>query len=168
MKRIILLAALASLTVICQAQTDDADLQALLDRQAIDQLIAGDYPRALDTQDWEAYADVFTADGELSLQGQSAKGRDGIIAFVSGLPDDQRVIHIITNLSYEIDGDTATGGAYWQDIGMAGSAPGVLVAGHYEDTLRKVDGQWKIAKRAIVIEFIPAEAPAPGGAASSP
>lgn len=165
MKRIIALAAVASLTAVCQAQTVGADLQALLDRQAIDQLIAGDYPRALDTQDWEAYADVFTADGELSLQGQSAEGREEIIAFVSGLPDGERVIHIITNLSYEIDGDSATGGAYWQDIGMAGGAPGVLVAGHYEDTLRKVDGEWKIAKRAIVIEFIPSEASAPAGSA---
>jgi hypothetical protein len=39
---------------------------------------------------------------------------------------------------------------------MAGAVPGVLVAGHYEDTLRKVNGAWRIAKRDIVIQFIPA------------
>jgi hypothetical protein len=31
----------------------------------------------------------------------------------------------------------------------------VLIAGRYEDTLRKVSGQWRIAKRDIVIEFAP-------------
>jgi ketosteroid isomerase-like protein len=158
MQRIVTLIAAGLLTSACQPQpaAPDPRVAALADRQAIDQLIAGDYPRALDTQDWEAYADAFTADGELSLQGQSAKGRAGIIRFVGALPAEPKVIHIITNLSYDIQGDTATGGAYWQDIGMEGNAPGVLVAGHYEDTLRKVGGQWKIAKRAIVIEFIPA------------
>ena len=34
-------------------------------------------------------------------------------------------------------------------------APGVVIAGRYEDTLRKVNGQWQIAKRGIVIEFAP-------------
>ena len=46
------------------------------------------------------------------------------------------------------------------------SAPGVVVAGHYEDTLRKVDGAWKFAKRSIVIEFVPTPAPAPTGASN--
>jgi len=65
------------------------------------------------------------------------------------------VIHPITNLSYKVDGDTATGGAYWQDVGLVNGAPGVVIAGRYEDTLRKVNGQWQIAKRSIVIEFAP-------------
>jgi hypothetical protein len=72
---------------------------------------------------------------------------------------DNRVIHVISNLSYELRGDTAIGTAYWQDIGMAGSAPAVVAAGHYEDTLRKTSGAWKISKRAIVIEFVPAGGP---------
>jgi hypothetical protein len=63
---------------------------------------------------------------------------------------------VISNLSYRIDGDTATGGAYWQDIGNVGPNVGVLVAGRYVDTLRKVGGDWRIAKRDIVIEFLPA------------
>jgi SnoaL-like domain len=151
----------------CQQQpppAPDPRIDALADRLAIDQLIAGDYPHALDTQNWEAYADQFTDDGELSLAGQSVKGRQAIIGFVSALPQDNRVIHAITNLSYRVDGATATGGAYWQDIGMAGSAPGVVAAGHYEDTLRKVNGAWKIAKRGIVIDFVPTGGPAPAPA----
>jgi uncharacterized protein (TIGR02246 family) len=156
--RIFLPAALALLTAACRpapSTAPDPDVAGLVDRQAIDQLIAGDYPRALDSHDYAAYAALFTEDGELSLQGQTARGRQAVQAFVAALPTEPRVIHVISNLSYRIEGDTATGGAYWQDIGNVGSNVGVLVAGHYDDTLRKVDGRWRIAKRDIVIEFLP-------------
>lgn len=146
----------------CQpaAQAPDPNLARLIDRQAIEQLLAGDYPHALDTRDFDAYAALFTEDGELSLQGNTAKGRAAIKAFVAALPEEPRVMHPITNLSYEIDGDTATGGAYWQDIGLVDGSPGVLIAGRYEDTLRKVNGEWRIAQRSIVIEFAPPGTPA--------
>jgi uncharacterized protein (TIGR02246 family) len=141
----------------CQpaAPGPDPNLTGLLDRQAIEQLLAGDYPHALDTRDFDAYAALFTEDGELSLAGDTVKGRAAIKAFVAALPAEPRVIHPITNLSYTIAGDTATGGAYWQDIGLAGSTPAVLIAGRYEDTLRKINGEWRIAERNIVIEFAP-------------
>ncbi len=156
-QRLAALALVATAVTGCQptAVGSDANVARLLDRQAIEQLLAGDYPRALDTRDFDAYAALFTEDGELSLQGNTAKGRAAIKQFVSALPAEPRVIHPITNLSYAIDGDSATGGAYWQDVGLVNGAPGVLIAGRYEDTLRKVDGQWRIAKRSIVIEFAP-------------
>lgn len=152
--RIFLLSSLALLATACQPPPDP-NLARLLDRQAIDQLIAGDYPRALDAHDYAAYAALFTEDGELTLQGQSAKGRRAVQDFVAALPTEPRVIHVISNSSYRIEGNTATGGAYWQDIGNVGTSVGVLVAGRYEDTLRKVEGEWRIAKRDIVIEFLP-------------
>ena len=156
-QRLAALALVAAAVTGCQptAVGSDPNVARLLDRQAIEQLLAGDYPRALDTRDFDAYAALFTEDGELSLQGNTAKGRAAIKQFVAALPAEPRVIHPITNLSYEIDGDSASGGAYWQDVGLAGGAPGVLIAGRYEDTLRKVDGEWRIAKRSIVIEFAP-------------
>jgi len=133
----------------------DSNVAQLVDRQAIEQLLAGDYPRALDGRDFDAYAALFTEDGELKLQGNTSKGRAAIKSFVAALPAEPRVIHPITNLSYTIEGDTAKGGAYWQDVGLVNGAPGVLIAGRYEDTLRKVDGHWRIATRSIVIEFAP-------------
>jgi ketosteroid isomerase-like protein len=157
--RILMPAALTVSLSACQpsppSPAPDANVARLVERQAIDQLIAGDYPRALDSHDYAAYAALFTEDGELSLQGQRAKGRQAVQDFVAALPTEPRVIHVISNLSYRIEGDTATGGAYWQDIGIVGPNVGVLVAGHYEDALRKVGGEWRIAKRDIVIEFLP-------------
>jgi uncharacterized protein (TIGR02246 family) len=149
--------AVTAVAAACQpaAPPPDPNLARLVDQQAIAQLIAGTYPHALDTADFDAYAALYTDDGELTLQGSTVKGRAAIKAFVAALPTEPRVIHPITNLSYKIDGDTATGGAYWQDVGLVNGAPGVVIAGRYEDTLRKVNGQWQIAKRGIVIEFAP-------------
>jgi SnoaL-like domain len=153
MRRLIGLIACTLITAACQQQQPDPRIGAIADRQAIDQLVAGDYPRALDAHDWDAYAATYTADGEIALGDQSAKGRGGIKAFVGALPADPRVIHVISNLSYEVAGDAATGGAYWQDIGLVDGKPGVVVAGHYDDELRKVNGAWLFSKRSIVIDF---------------
>jgi len=154
-KNIVLLVVVAGVAAACQQPQSPPDprIAALVDRQAIDQLVAGDYPRALDARDWDAYAATYTEDGELVLAGQSSKGRTAIKTFLGGLPAEPRVIHVISNLSYAINGDTATGGAYWQDIGHVNGAPSVVVAGHYDDSLRKVNGAWKFTKRSIVIDF---------------
>jgi uncharacterized protein (TIGR02246 family) len=162
LQRLVALVLVIAGTAACQPaqQGPDPNVARLLDRQAIEQLLAGDYPHALDARDFDAYAELFTEDGELTLQGNTAKGRAAIKAFVSALPAEPRVMHPITNLSYAIDGDSATGGAYWQGVGLVGGSPGVLIAGRYEDTLRKVDGEWRIAKRSIVIEFAPPAAAA--------
>lgn len=151
----------------CAGPSADPRTAAVAERQAIDQLVEGDYPRALDAHDWQAYAGMFTEDGTLSLGNQTAKGRAEIMKLVGALPAD-RINHVISNLSYKIQGDSATGGAYWQDIGLVDGAPGVAVAGHYDDTLRKVGGEWKFEKRAIVIDFMrPAPPAAPAAAGGS-
>ena len=105
LQRLVPLALVAAGVAGCQpAPTGpDPNLARLLDRQAIEQLLAGDYPHALDTRDFDAYAALFTEDGELSLQGNTAKGRAAIKAFVGALPAEPRVIHPITNLSYTIE-----------------------------------------------------------------
>ena len=155
--RIAAVAFISAFAAGCQpaAAPPDPNLARLVDQQAIAQLIAGTYPNALDKGDFDTYAKLYTEDGELTLQGNTVKGRAAIKAFVAALPSEPRVIHPITNVSYTVNGDTATGGAYWQDVGLVNGAPGVVIAGRYEDTLRKVSGQWQIAKRSIVIEFAP-------------
>jgi hypothetical protein len=154
MKLIPPLALLSALGVAsCSPQSaPDPRIGAIADRLAIDQLVAGDYPRALDAHDWDAYTALFTDDGELALGPQKAKGRDAMKELLRGLPAEPKVIHVISNLSYTISGDTATGGAYWQDTGI-GTKHGLLAAGHYNDTLRKVNGAWRFTKREIVVQL---------------
>ena len=61
----------------------EARLQAVEDRQAIEQLMMGDYCLALDRRLWKDYAATFTEDGEL-VQGKSVtKGRKAIETLMS-------------------------------------------------------------------------------------
>ena len=158
---LVLVAALAGPAVAAPSAT--ARLRAVEDRQAIDQLVGGDYVRALDGRHWDDYAATFTQDGQLAVFGTTMNGRAGILKFfntpgnVPAPVDPQhRILHIISNLSYRIEGDHASGGAYWQDVGVAANGiPAVVAAGHYEDQLRKEGGRWKFSKRTIVTDVQP-------------
>jgi hypothetical protein len=179
-------AALTLSTTTASAAGDDtlrARLAAVEDRLAIEQLLIGDYPRALDAADWHAYAALFTPDGELSAGGAATptKGRQAIedlFAKPAGGPRPPRTPsnveracpyrpgghhteHVISNWLIHIDGDTATDQAYWQTIVSHDCQSVVAGAGPYEDTLQKVDGRWYFAKRAIIDDLPPRVVPAP-------
>jgi len=75
--RIAAVAFISAVVVGCQpaAPPPDPNLARLVDQQAIAQLIAGTYPNALDKGDFDTYAALYTEDGELTLQGNTVKGR---------------------------------------------------------------------------------------------
>ena len=73
----------------------------------------------------------------------------------SPLPTPYQVPHIIGNPFYNITGDTAVGGAYWSEIKMVDGRPLATWAGHYQDALRKADGQWKFTRREIIRDVPP-------------
>ena len=177
-----------SLVLICAVwgiafgQSKSADsmaarLQKVEDRQAIEQLLMGDYPRALDSNDWAAYAALFAKDGTLIMNGGAVKvtGPTGIREFFSSRPTPgaaaapsacpvppggHRSEHVVTNLTLQINGDTATDQAYWQTIVTRDCKSVVAGAGHYEDVLHREDGRWKFFKREIVDDIPPKAAPA--------
>ncbi|HUK00707.1 MAG TPA: nuclear transport factor 2 family protein [Steroidobacteraceae bacterium] len=165
-----------------------ARLTAVQDRQAIDQLVLGDYPRALDEQRLRDYAALFTSDGQLVLPGLATlKGPDAIYKFLSTpgvfdaapapgaprrppspLPKPYEIPHITSSPSYKVTGTTASGGAYWTEVRMVDGKPQVIGSGHYVDELRKVNGQWKFAKRTILRDVPPPAPPAAPPAAAKP
>ncbi len=157
-------------------------LRKVEDRQAIEQLLMGDYPRALDATDWKAYAALFTKDGTLIMNGGNTKktGPAAIQEFFSTqparpapatpspcpvAPGVNRFMHVVTNLTLQIEGDAATDQAYWETIGTTDCKSVVLGAGHYEDTLKREEGNWRFFRREI-FDDIPPRAAAP--AASRP
>jgi SnoaL-like protein len=172
-----------------QAKKDDAAarLRMVEDRQAIEQLLMGDYPRALDSTDWKAYAALFTQDGTLIMNGGRTKatGPSAIEKFFATAPFAQppaasatpspcplppgvhRFMHVVTNLSLHINGDTATDQAYWETIGTTDCKSVVEGAGHYEDTLKRENGQWRFYSREI-FDDLPPRAPAPPAAVPKP
>jgi hypothetical protein len=127
------------------------------------------YAMAHDLTDPELYAGVFTEDAELYGAGGRllAKGRDALHAigvndrkrFNAGAADGERSFgalrHIITNSVIDLTSPTtATGFCYVMTIVMRpGGGPEILSLGRYEDEYRKVDGQWLIAKREIVLDM---------------
>lgn len=184
-------AAMMSLLAACgafgQEKKDDAAarIKAIEDRQAIEQLLMGDYPRALDSANWAAYGALFAKDGELVMQGGATKrtGPAAITEFFTKLPafggqaapttpsacpvppGTPRTMHVVTNLSLHIDGDTATDQAYWETIATRDCKSVVAGAGHYEDVLRREDGKWKFAKREIFDDLPPRTTAAPAATA---
>jgi ketosteroid isomerase-like protein len=139
------------------------------DRAKIEDLQAR-YLFALDFQDADAYAATFTEDGILDYGAGEIKGREaigGMVANMRANAERQRAEdtsglrpaagrHNITNIVIEINGDTATGTAYWFHMGNNNPERRAQLNsfGHYEDEMVKVNGEWLFSKRKIYNEQI--------------
>jgi len=163
------------------AVADDASYAE--DRAKIEDLQAR-YLFALDFRDPEAYAETFAPDGILDYGAGEIKGREAIAEMVANMrrsaeaaraEDDSGLRpaagrHNITNVVIEIDGDTATGVAYWFHMGNDNPerAAQLNSFGHYEDELVKIDGEWYFSKRKIYNEQIAEWAAGPQNPAVEP
>lgn len=144
----------------------DADSE-LLERLRIQELQSR-YALAHDLTDPDLYAAVFTEDAELHSGGRMlAKGREAFHAigvndrkrFNAGAKEGERSFgalrHVITNSVIELESaTTATGFCYVMTVVMRPDVgPEILSLGRYEDAYRKVDGEWLIARRDIVMDM---------------
>jgi hypothetical protein len=159
-------------------------LQALEDRVAIEDLIAGQYGKALDTSDPDAYASIFTADAFLSVAGRPFKGRTEIRKMMLEIKKgheqfDTRtatlpggnwgpVRHVVTNPVINITGNTATSNSYSTEIGSNGrdekghgNPQSIMNVCRYEDNLVKQNGKWLISKRLITCDMFGKRSHAP-------
>ena len=128
-------------------------LQRLEDIQAIKTLLIR-YGRNLDSQNIEAYSKLFAEDGTWTGGMGSATGpaairkmvEDGIAQMKPGIFD--HAFHIMSSMDIQVDGDTATAWSRWTWV-IAGEdgKPHTERAGHYEDTLVRVNGEWKFKSR---------------------
>jgi hypothetical protein len=139
------------------------------DRALIEDLQAR-YLFGLDFRDPEAYAATFTEDGVLDYGAGKLQGRDAIAAFVENSrssaeqqrADDTSGLrpaagrHNISNIVIEIEGDRATATAYWFHMGNDNPERSAQLNsfGHYEDELRKVNGEWLFSLRKIYNEQV--------------
>jgi ketosteroid isomerase-like protein len=102
----------------------NAQLQWLVDRAQISDLLFS-FARAIDTKDWQAYANNFTETGVLELPWPTAdgitpaghNGRAGLADYVAkGLGGFVATHHLSANHQITVDGDTATSTSYCQCI----------------------------------------------------
>ena len=155
-----------------------ARVAALEDQLAIQKLVMGEYPHALDQRRLKDYSELWAQDGIFVIPSLATlHGPKAIFQLMSNPnafaepakpgdppraprpePRSYQVPHMIGSLAYEVNGDTATGVAYWTETTLVDGKAAVAGSGHYEDRLRKVNGQWKFAKRTVVRD-VPAMTP---------
>ena len=138
----------------CSAEKDSVRAQ---DRVAIEQLM-WDYIHALDSGNAEAYAALFTPEGQFGRGETAVKGREALekMVFDAGQRLDAekeageeigRMYHVVTNPHIEfIDKDHARYHAYWMGVFTSG---GVTSAGREVNELVRINGQWLIDVRDV-------------------
>jgi hypothetical protein len=155
-----------------------ARVTALEDQLAIQKVVMGEYPHAMDQRRIKDYSELWAADGIFVIPSLATlHGPKAIFQLMSDPnafaapskpgdpprpprpePRNYQVPHMTGSLAYEVKGDTATGIAYWTETTLVDGKPAVVGSGHYEDELRKIDGQWKFARRTVVRD-VPAMTP---------
>ena len=119
------------------------------------------YFRLLDTQEWDAWGDVFAEDAVMDVSddtgdGESGlvRGRERIVTAVSRALSGARTIHHGHMPEIEIiDADHASG--IWAmrdtvDFASAGEPPrGIQGSGWYHETYERDDGTWKITSMRL-------------------
>ena len=146
------------------AQKSDNDvLREVRDRAEIEELMWR-YTRALDTTDADAYAAIYTADGQFSAGSTATKGRDALKKMVADLRQGQAadaakgvrrpaMYHMTANHAIRfIDKDRARVDAYYLTaFGAAGENTPLRIAavGRSVDELVRVDGRWLIKSRNV-------------------
>jgi 3-phenylpropionate/cinnamic acid dioxygenase small subunit len=144
------------------ATGDDDVIRQARDRTEIEALMWR-YVRALDTNDAEAYAAVYTPDGQFGSGPNATKGREALTKMVADMRQRRSeaeakgekrppMYHVITNPYIEfIDKDRVRYQAYWMTIfGAEGNTqPRVAAAGREYDELVRVNGKWLIKLRDV-------------------
>ncbi|TWH19673.1 nuclear transport factor 2 family protein [Prauserella rugosa] len=145
----------------------DDDLAVRLDRvEAIEEIrrVLHGYGHAFDKRDLPWFLSLWTDDAEWSPGPDTlVRGRDAIRQLTAGLWDTVTASHhwsVNSVIDVDVVGGAAT--AVTDVHAMAGSAEGwAHTAATYRDTLRRVDGRWRLAKRETDIHrTIPVADPA--------
>ena len=118
------------------------------------------YARHIDFFEYDAFADLFTDDGELEVMGAPLKGREAMMGFLKGRPANRKSLHIFTNIwTNVLDANTAEGVTYLslfradQDGKGPVKVPGPMMAGYYNDKFIRTAKGWRIQRREGHILF---------------
>ncbi len=124
------------------------------DKTEIRELVSR-YNKAIDTGDADGYAATFTPDGEFVGIVGTFKGHDELRAFAADyavnpeMSDFASAQHWVTNLVVDGDGDDATAFSHLMMVKPDGEHGSIILVGHYDDTLHRVDGAWRFTRRVV-------------------
>ncbi len=136
--------------------TRDPEIQALLDKQAITEVIHL-YLRAADRADVELLATCYHDDAWEDHGGLfSGPAADYVAQMAKVLPSAKVMNHLATNILIDIDGDRARAEHYILAYGRMkkdGEKFDSLTLARAIDRFERRDGAWRIAKRQLVWEW---------------
>jgi uncharacterized protein (TIGR02246 family) len=131
-------------------------VQRLEDLMAIQQLFV-DYGRHLDAGDIDAYASLFSEDGEVLLGPLGrAKGRAAIKELMTRALAGGKgsSYHIISSPQVTLDGDRATATVMWSVIARTADGGAALtMVGHHADVLRRERDGWRFERRRGYVDL---------------
>jgi len=129
-----------------------ARLEAILDKFEIQELLTA-YAHAIDTRDFEALDNLFTADAEIdySATGGIMGGLGEIKPFLQAmLPMFKASQHFVTNPLIKLSGEAATSRSLLfnpMTMERDGGLHTMFIGAWYVDDLVRTDKGWRIAKR---------------------
>jgi ketosteroid isomerase-like protein len=132
--------------------SSQATLRALLDREAIRDLVAR-YAHCVWRKDVNGAVSLFAEDGEMDTGDRPAiRGRAALLAeygrMITG-PQFQPFVH---NHLIELHGDTATGMCYL-DLRATVEGTSMIGSGYYDDRYVRVGGEWKFQWRKLTMDY---------------
>jgi ketosteroid isomerase-like protein len=132
-------------------------MQPLLDREAIRDCIYR-CCRGIDRADEDALRSAYWPDAVCRHAGHQGSGAEFIEWVLPRLKAGGRSNHLIGNILIEQHGDSAAAESYFRTIvgghDASGAAQETLLAGRYVDRFERRSGQWRIAVRTVVYDWI--------------
>jgi ketosteroid isomerase-like protein len=125
------------------------------DREQIRKLYAR-YGITIDNERFEDWVQYFTPDGVFGspIYGQFP-GHDKLREFTGSYQrswEGGKVRHMMVNVSFDIDGDTATGFCNLIYFSLKSGQTELTAVGGYDDKLRKDNGEWRLTYRRVHID----------------
>ncbi|MFI9834728.1 YybH family protein [Streptomyces sp. NPDC051913] len=116
--------------------------------------VIGAHTQAQDAGRTDEIVALYTSDAVLELPGTDPiQGHDALRAAFKGWEPTQPQLHLVTNTvvtSADLDEATAASDVAFLQRGESGWS--VQVTGHYDDTLRRVDGTWLLSRRTTTYQ----------------
>jgi ketosteroid isomerase-like protein len=151
------------------------DFQAIADRVEIGAL-QGEFTDAVMMRDYDRVASLFTPDGALRMPNIPAEliGREQIRAWGERVP---ALVDYLVQTTHpgtiQLDGDTASGRAYLQELGRFRDGRSELNYAVYHDRYQRTADGWKFTERVYEVRYhdttsLAGSAPRAAGAPAAP
>lgn len=138
-------------------------LEILLAERACERVIHT-FVHRLDLGEPASVAELFTEDGSWEWpppgDGRRSVGRQALREYFGSRPADRLSRRLMSNVLVTVTSPyTATAVSYFSTYRVDGHTGGIVPAGppvqvgHYEDTFRRVEGEWLLERRVLVLPF---------------